>query len=287
MNWLILTILAILSRAVYGLSTKVLSNKVKASPVVQTTTTTIFAGIISLAISPFIGGVSMSGVTSAWLQIAILLACFSLANILYYVGIKTLDSSTTQVAFSSILIWGTLFSVLFLNSKFSMQQMLGVIILLIAILLTQYSQRQLKINKGIIYIAMAAALFAVFQVVSAQLSKTIGVGAYLLIAYFGSTLLFVFAFFPKFRKEIPPLVKNYSTTLKPMLFASSTGMLYFVFSFFAYKVAPDSGVVVLLLTSQVIVAVILSIIFLKEKGQIKQKIIAGVLAVIAGILIKG
>ncbi|PIQ35960.1 MAG: hypothetical protein COW60_01195 [Candidatus Yonathbacteria bacterium CG17_big_fil_post_rev_8_21_14_2_50_43_9] len=59
-----------------------------------------------------------------------------------------------------------------------------------------------------------------------------------------------------------------------------------VFSFMAYKVAPDKGVVVVLLTSQVILSVIFGIIFLKEKDNISKKVLAGILAFIAGIFIK-
>ena len=41
-----------------------------------------------------------------------------------------------------------------------------------------------------------------------------------------------------------------------------------------------------LLTAQVILSVIFGIIFLKERGNMGKKLLAGILAVIAGILIK-
>lgn len=50
--------------------------------------------------------------------------------------------------------------------------------------------------------------------------------------------------------------------------------------------APQPAIVGMLLTSQVVLGVILSIIFLKEHDNIGRKLGAGVLAVIAGILIK-
>lgn len=82
------------------------------------------------------------------------------------------------------------------------------------------------------------------------------------------------------------LLPQAKTAFLRMLFASGTSSLYLVFSFLAYKNAPDPGVVVVFLTSQVIFSVLFGILFLKERENMGKIIVAGVLACIAGVLIK-
>jgi uncharacterized membrane protein len=69
-------------------------------------------------------------------------------------------------------------------------------------------------------------------------------------------------------------------------FAGITSLGYFVFSYLAYGIAPSRGVVVLLLTTQVILSVILGIILLKERDRVGRKLISAVVAVAGAILIK-
>jgi hypothetical protein len=71
MNWLFLTLLAITSRATYSIATKVLSKDVKVTPITHSILLTTFAGVLSLLISPFVGGISFEGVEGY--SIAILL----------------------------------------------------------------------------------------------------------------------------------------------------------------------------------------------------------------------
>ncbi|HVF69920.1 MAG TPA: DMT family transporter [Xanthomonadales bacterium] len=287
MDWLLLTILAILFRAIYGIATKVLSSNIDASPKTQSFLLMLVATPITSVVSPFIGGISFEGISSVWLISIIMFSSLAFANVLYYKGMETLDAGTSQIAFSSILIWGTILSIIFLNSKLSPQQLFGIFILLLAIILAQYSNKSVRINKGVLYIIVSTALFAAFQVTSAEMAKTMSAGGYLLIAYLGSTLILGITYISKINEEIKIIKKNVHVALKVLLFASSTSIIYFIFSYFAYRFAPDPGIVVILLTSQALFAVILGTIFLKERDGIGRKLFAGALAVLAGILIKG
>jgi len=286
MNWLLLTIFAILSRATFGIATKVLSNNVKVSPITQSVLLTGAAAILTVLVSPFIGGLSFHGLASLWPIALLMTVSQAFGNIVFFKGLEKLEASSAQVVFASILIWSTILSVIFLGSHFSYLQLVGIFILLGAILLVQYRKGVTLIDRNALYILAAAALFAVFQITSAEMAKTVSAGAYLLTAYLGATVIIGLGYWSKVKADIPALTKKASVTLKATLFASATSLLYFVFAYFAYQKAPDRGVVVVLLTAQVVVTVVLAIIFLKERDYIKRKLAAGVLAVIAGFLIK-
>jgi len=286
MNWIILTIIAITARATYSLGTRLLSRDVKVSPITQSFLLTLASGFLVLLFNPLIGGLDFSGVRSNLLTLGLIVITSVAGNIIYFVGQKKLDAGITQIAFSSILIWGGILSVLFLNSSFSAQQIIGILILLAAIILVQYKKGGVSRSPSVIYIIVSAILFAVFQVGSAKVSTTISAGAYLLITSFGTAITILVIYFNKISEDYSKLVPQLKNTFSKTLFASGTSSLYMVFSFMAYKVAPDKGVVVVLLTSQVILSVIFGIIFLKEKDNISKKVLAGILAFIAGIFIK-
>src|SRR3989304_9633789 len=132
MNWLALTVLAGVSRAVYGVATKVLSENVVVTPITQSMLLTTSAGLLAIPLSFFIGGINFEGISGVWLSVLIVVLSQAIGNILYFQGIKHLDAGTTQIAFSSILIWGVLLSVFFLGSWFSGPQFIGILLMLVA-----------------------------------------------------------------------------------------------------------------------------------------------------------
>lgn len=269
-----------------GIATKVLSKDVKVSAITHSILLTTFASILSIIISPFVGGISFTGIESFYLSALIMVLSQAFGNILFFKGIKYLDSGTTQIIFSSILIWGAILSVAFLDSIFSTKQIVGILLMLFAILLVQYKKGGLDMNSGVLYVIASSILFAVFQVASANLSKVISTGAYLLMAYIGPSLIVGILYLKRIINDLHLLKQQIKESFLKTLFASGTSMLYFVFSYLAYRYAPDRGVVVVLLTAQVVLSVIFGIIFLKEKDNQLKKVIAGALAFAAGIMIK-
>src|SRR5579872_4302978 len=119
MNWVIFTLLAILFRALYSLATRVLTTHVKVSAITQSVILMGFASILSLIVSPFLGGIVFTHINSIWVPALLMVLSSVVGNIVYFKGQETLDSGTTQIAFSSIVIWGALLSLAFLGSHFS------------------------------------------------------------------------------------------------------------------------------------------------------------------------
>jgi drug/metabolite transporter (DMT)-like permease len=286
MNWVLITVLAITSRATYSIGTRVLSKDVEVSPITHSLLLTAAAGLLSLLISPFVGGISFEGLGAYAIPAGIMVTSQAVGNVIYFRGQKNLGAGTTQIAFSSILIWGAILSVFFLGSTFSLTQVIGIAVMLIAILTVQYAKGEIELDSSFMYIVASAVLFAIFQVASADLSKTISTGAYLVMAYLGPTVIIGGLYFNKIKRDFKHIVHQLKNTFSKTLFASGTSMLYFVFSYLAYRQAPDRGVVVVLLTSQVVFSVLFGIFFLGERKNVARKLLAGLLAFVAGVLIK-
>ncbi|MCA9371496.1 EamA family transporter [Candidatus Woesebacteria bacterium] len=286
MNWFVFTLCAIVSRATYSLATRLLSKDIHVSAITQSFLVTASAGLLSLFLSPFFGGISIQNAGNNALSILLVVLSLAFGNIIYFKGQKNLDAGTTQIAFSSIVVWGVILSILFLSSHFSFTQLLGVELMLYAIVLIQYNEKRLTMNSSVLWIILSALLFSVFQVASAGVSSSVSTGTYLVLAYCGSSLITLVLYFKTVAKDIKKIIPQLRYAVMRSFFASGTSLLYFIFSFAAYRFAPDRGVVVILLTGQVVVSVIFGVIFFKEHTNLKRKLFAGVLAFLAAVLIK-
>jgi len=266
--------------------TKVLSNHTKVSPITQIVFLSAASTVIVLPILPFSGGFNLDGLSSVWLALAIAIVGSVIGSITYFTGIAKLESATTQVAFSSILIWGLIMSIIFLGTDLSVIQVIGVLVLLFAILLAQYNGKALKLQPGILLILLSAACFAAVQVASAKLSQVLNLGTYMVLVLLGPGLLIGLLYIQEVRRDIQRARGQLVRLTKTAFATAAASVFYYIFAYSAFRNAPDPGVVVLLLTSQVVLAVLLSIIFLKERTNIVFKIVAGVLAMLAAIMIK-
>lgn len=286
MSWVTFTVLAILFRAIYSLATRVLSTGVKVSAMTQSVLLTGLASFLSIVLSPFLGGFSFANLHTVWIPALLMVLSSSVGNIVYFKGQEALDAGTTQIAFSSIVIWGALLSLTFLGSHFSFLQVFGILLLLFAIILIQYKKTHVILSPAILYILASAFIFSIFQVTSAEVSKALPAGTGLPIEYIGSTIVVAALYWKNVVKDFAFIKKNTKSVLQKGFFASGSTLLYYLFAYVAYSLAPDRGIVVLLLTTQVIITVILGLLFLKEREGIKRKLFAATIAVVASIMIK-
>ena len=286
-HWLLLTLLAIVSRAVFGPANKILTNYVSVSPIMLSALFSLATMVLAIIASPLLGGFSLDGLGQAWPTMLAITVVLAAGGILFFMGQTQLDVGTTQIALSSILIWSVILSVIFLGSSFSLVQGIGIVLLIAAIAGAQYRKGKRKISPAIAYILITAALFAAFQVLSAVVSKHLTVATYIVLAYGGSLLLTILLYGKRLYAELPQLAKHHpARVIGPLLLTNGTYLFYLVFAYYAYQSAPDPGVVVVLITTQVVLGVILGAIFLKEREYLIRKLAAGALAVVAGILIQ-
>lgn len=279
-----LTFISVLARAIYGVMTKVLSNRVKVSSYTQSFILLVSGGIIALIIAPLIGGfhISFTGVNLT--AVILVVIASALGNILYFIAINSLTSSTAQITFSSILVFNTVLSVLLLGLKLSLFNILGVFILMIAVLSVVTGKIKLNL-RGVILMLLSALSFAVMQLASTVVSKEVSALSYLVISYFGVAVL-VFAYKAKtIISEILRSKDKQGLFMVPLITAiPSVGN--FLFAYYAYRIAPEPTKVAILLTSQVVFTVIISYVFLKERDHVLRKIIAAALVLFSAALIR-
>jgi len=206
-----------------------------------------------------------------------------IGNITYFSSIKNLTNGTAQITFSSILLFNTMLSLIFLNLHLSLINVFGLVLLMLAIVSVVTGKIELH-RKGVLLMILSAFIFSIFQLSSGVISKQVGAATYLLIAYLGAALV---VFTLKWRVVIKDLsVASRRSTLGIPLLTAIPSLGNFLFAYYAYRAAPQPAKVAMLLTSQVVVTVFLSYFFLKEKGHILRKVAAAALVIVSAVMIK-
>lgn len=284
MSWILLTFVSVLFRSIYGVMTKVLSNVVKTSVYTQAVLLPASAALVALALSPFIGGIAVVASHINYIAIALVVLGQGLGNVMYFAAIKRLTNSTGQIAFSSILIFNTILSVLFLGLSLSFVNVIGILLLMAAVVSVTTGKITFD-SKGVLLMMCAAFLFAVFQLSSSVVSKEVSGALYLLIAYIGAASV---AFVLKHKLVMSDLKKsrNKKLTFGVPILTALPSIGNFLFAYYAYRIAPQAAKVAILLSSQVVLTVILSYFFLKERDHVWRKVFAAILVVISAALIR-
>lgn len=206
-----------------------------------------------------------------------------MGNILYFAAIRSLTNGTAQITFSSVLIFNTILGLVFLGLQLNFINVIGIMLLLIAILSVVTGKIEFD-RHGVAIMLLAALMFSAFQISSAALSNEVSPATYLFVAYVGSALI---VFLLKFRIIIQDLTRSNKRVLLTVTTLTAIPSIgNFLFAYYAYNEAPEPAKVAMLLTAQVVFAVILSYFFLKERTYVARKIIAAILVIIAAVLIK-
>lgn len=287
MSWIIITAIAILTRAFYSISTRALSLNVKVSSNTQSVILPFYAALLSLLLIPFLG-LNFEGLRESWWVAALLALSQGMGNILYFYGQKYIDSGMTQIALSSKLVWTAIMSVAFLGSNFNAVQIVGMILLLAGILLVQNTKHHNSdTKKGVLLISASAVVFSVFAVTGADIASKINPVAYLLVTYLGASLFAALVGRRDLVKDKEYISNNKVKLFKYFGYAAGTSTLYFTLIYYAYREASDAGIVAVLVNAQVVTTVIVASIILKERQNLTRKIIAGLVVIVSAYLISG
>lgn len=256
----------------------------KVSVYTQAALLPLAGAFIAVIASPLLGGLSFNFAGVSIVAVLLVVLGQGLGNITYFAAMKRLTNSTAQIAFSSILVFNTLLSLLFLGLTLSPLNVFGIVLLMLAILSVTSGKIEFD-KKGIGLMILSALLFSIFQLASAEISKQVGAANYLLIAYLGAALV---VFVLKSRIIVEDVRKTgFKDSMSIPLVTAIPSVGNFLFAYYAYRTAPEPAKVAMLLTSQVVLTVLLSYFLLNEKGNVWRKVGAACLVVVSAILIKG
>jgi len=283
MEWITFVILSILFASISRILQKMLFKEEKADPILGAVSFQYAVCLIILIYSLFTG-FNLNGYENYIHLLIISGLVYALGNVLMFKAFKIAQASQVTIALSSTAIWTVMASIILLKETLTIVVIVGICLVVFSLILTNINGEN-KINlkkKGIIYSLAAAVLFGIGFTIDALAIGDRDVDSYLVLAFFlPATFVFIYYF-----KHIQKVIKvkssiNYrEIILTSVLYAFSN-----IFIFTAYQAGGNASIISPLQQVSTILTVILAILFLKERDNIKFKIVASIISIIGVILL--
>lgn len=195
---------------------------------------------------------------------------------------RGLESSTYIILKQMSTVFMIFMGIVFFKEPFVLKKIIGAILIILSNILVFYKKENFKFNKYLIFGILANISLAIALFLDVNNSNKFNLSFYVLVTFL-IPLIIIFLFE---RIKIKDIVKEYKVSNKSALFLTGiTWSFMMITKLKSYELGRVS--VVAPLTSLIVILnVIVSYFFLKEKGNIVRKIIAGILIIIGIILIK-
>jgi len=206
----------------------------------------------------------------------------SMGMVFTFKGFKFVGASEHNILLTSSRLWLMLWAILFLHENLTLAKLVGTIFILFGVGLAEWKKQAFKFNKGALYVLLAAFFFATSETISFFIIRSFDVLSYMLYgSIFITTILVVLR---------PKIIKKLSFYFKPkralnIIITSSNDALANICGYTAYQIGRNALQIGPLGATGTLVTVLMAIIFLKERDNLLQKIVAAVLAVFGAILL--
>ena len=195
---------------------------------------------------------------------------------------KGLEASTYIILKQLSTVFMILAGIFFFKEPFILNKIIGALLIVFSNILVFYKKNNFKFNKYLILGILANISLAIALFLDVNYSNEFNLSFYILLTFLiPSILIFIFE-----RIKLKSIIIEYKNSNKLILFTTSISWaLMMITKLKSYQLG--SVLVVATLSSlTVILTVIISYFFLKEKDNLIKKIIAAILIIIGILLIK-
>lgn len=215
-------------------------------------------------------------------SLVIMALAYALGSIASFTALKMIEASEYSILIFTKTFWSVALAVLILNEPFGALRLAGTILIFLSIILALWKGQRIKLEKGEFFALTAAFLLGAAFINDAILLQSLNVWIFLLLGFLLPPLT-IFIIMPKSSYQTAKLItgKNY---WKPILM----GLLFFgsaITTYLALETGRNPGQLAAISPVAVIVIVIFSAIFLKERDNLIRKIIASITCFIGVILV--
>lgn len=288
MHWLAIMGIAVILRAFYSIGTKSSTTHIKIHHATLSTLLLFSSAVMTLLLSPLLGGIDFSGASEHWFKIAVMIVSLGIGGPIYFKGQSLVDAGTTQIALATKLVWTALLAIPLLGASYDILQVIGMVILAIGIIIVGRGVSSSTVSKGALIIAVSAIAFSVNSLFSADVASELSAVAYLLLSYVGAGIISLVTGLKYLKEDVRYIGQNASKTIRYAGLTAAISTLYFTSLYFAFREAGESrGLAAILTNAQVVTTVIVASFVLKEKDNLLRKVAASVLVLVASYLIAG
>lgn len=279
MSWQLLTAISVITFSVSMLLRRVLLSGVKPNPVAYSIIFQAVTGVLILLYA-IANGFEMPDLGRYWLAALLTVALYAAGNILMTKALTNTEASIFSILFASSAIWTMLAGYLLLGDSLSPMQFVGVGLVFVSIFTLSERKRSFHIDKGLLLSLICAGVYGLASVGWIYVGRGSDPASWTAITFIAPALLLL-TLRPKSLKRMNILLTK-SILPKILLIAATMGITT-VTGMQAYKIG-NLNLVAALQQTNILVITLFGAIFLQERSQLPQKILAAVIC-LAGVLL--
>ena len=282
MNWQAAIIIGFVAMAVATVLQRQLMKKKEVDPIAFAAIFQVIISIPLIAIATYLKA-DWSKFFEVWYLLVVAAIFYLIAAVSRYIGLKTEHAAVYSIGLQSRVLWAFVFSILVLKETNTLQEFVGAILILLAVVVLSYKGNEIKIDKGFLYILLSAltgAIAFIFDIFSLQS----GINIYLFVGvlFLVGGLMNLIIYPSKVKSAISMLYdRNYALFYSGTLLYGLASMSFYV----AFDLGGTSSAITTLFQLYIPLVVIMGVLILKERENLRSIIIAGILSIAGAIMV--
>ncbi len=281
MSWLLLAIIGTIFFSLTILLQRVFLKEGQSNHYAYAVVFQLLVALIVFIYALFMG-FNIPSFTSLSINWSLVILLYAFANLALFRGLQIIEASEASILISSRAIWTMFGAAIFLGEKITYLRVIGTLLVVFGIAIILYRRKEWKFNKGYLLILCSAVLFGLAFTNDAFMLKTIDVLSFTVFA-FGLPAIALLLIKPKITKEIGYFLET-KRAIK-MLGTSFLFAIAIVAIYSSYRAGGDASQIMPIMQLSIILTVLLSYIFLKERDFLLRKIIGSLLALAGALLV--
>ena len=221
----------------------------------------------------------------AWIIILVSGVVCAGANVFYLYALKQTEVSQINIISSTTSLWVLIGGIIFYGESFSPKKIISVLLIVFAIIIVYWGKNSFRgFGMPQIFTLIFAAAFGITELLDKYLLNYFSIASYLLLIFWIPSILTAIVR-PSAVKSIIQVLKLNKKVIFVLISAVFVSLSNFLM-FYSLKLGGEVSIVAPIWNSSTVLAVLFSIVFLKERELMKRKVIAAVIAFVGVLLIR-
>ena len=223
-----------------------------------------------------------SNLTPLFWNLLLMTFLYAFANVFIFKSLKLTEASKFTIVFATRAFFTVFASSLLLKEFLTGSQFLGALLIFSGVVLINLKSSKFSLDKGSLFALLGALAFGLANTNDRYLLKSFNIYPYITLAFIAPFFLMT-VIYPKELKHLKLFLGK--TVLKKVLLLSVIYAFSAISFFAALQISNNSSRVASANLTSVIITVILSALFLKERESLSKKIAGAVLSFIGLLLL--
>lgn len=281
MNWQIILLISVLLYSISIVIQKIILRNKNSDPLSFSILFQLFVGIMILAVGLILNQITLPNIKPILFNIILMVILWTFNNIFLYKAIKFSEASKFSILYSSRAFFTILASSLFLKQLLTINGYIGTFFIILGILFVSIKSHKLTFKKADIFSILAAAGFGFALTNDKFLLGYFNPYTYAALEFLLSGL-FLWIIYPNATKGMQLYFQK--IIFIKFAFVSALMTLSIILVYSALKLSTNSSQFASINLLSGVIIVILSIVFLKERSNILQKL-AGIILSFVGLML--